>query len=157
MLKHRIILGLLFSVLFVGLITLDWYAAGGWPMAHWSTPPGMLVALVSLLAIPLGVWEMRALLARENVIISLRITIAAALLCMIWPWIEQVGDSIQQRMQEESMVGGMQNGSGPPSAAELERIDRIRQSPWFTMGKWFRSVKPHYLVPTVLALSLVAR
>ncbi len=153
MLKHRIILGLLFAALFVGLLTLDWYAAAGWPMAHWSTPPGMLVAVVSVLVIPVALWEMRALLAKENVYISIRITVAAALLCMLWPWIEQVGDTIQQRLAEQTQA---LQAAGPASPAVQERIARIKSSPWYRIGTWFKSVKPHYLVSTVLALSLVA-
>ena len=153
MLKHRILFGLLFSALFVGLIALDWYAAGDWPMAPWSTPPGLLVAVASVLLIPLALWEMRALLARQNVVISMRITVVAALLCMLWPWLEQVGDSIQQRLTvEESLV----HAAGPPEPAVLERVHRLQSSPWYSIGTWFRTVKPHYLVPTILALALVA-
>jgi CDP-diglyceride synthetase len=153
MLRHRIILGLLFAALFVGLITLDWYAAGGWPVADWSTPPGLLVAAVSVLTIPLALWEMRGLLARQNVHISIRITVIAALLCMLWPWLEQVGETIQQRLQEVSTVQGVIH-LGP---AELERVRmRIESSPWYHVGTWFKSVKPHYLVPSILAVALVA-
>jgi phosphatidate cytidylyltransferase len=65
---------------------------------------------------------MRSLLARENVHISMRITVVAAMLCMLWPWLEQVAES----------------------------------SPWHSVEKWFRTVKPHNLVPTILAASLVA-
>ena len=121
MLRHRVILGLIFAALFVGLITIDWYAAGGWPMAYWSTPPGLLMAAVSVLVIPLALGEMRTLLARQNVVISLRITVAAALLCMLWPWLEQVGDTIQQRLQEASMK---QDAPGPPATMAAEHQQR---------------------------------
>src|ERR1043165_10231097 len=97
MLKHRLILGIIFGLLFLGLIWLDWYASRGWPVADWSTPPGLVVLIVTLAAMPLAIAQMRALLARANVNISLRITILAAMLCTLWPWLEQVGDTIQQR------------------------------------------------------------
>jgi len=152
MLKQRVILGLILTALFVGLITIDWFAAGGWPMAYWSTPPGLLVAAVSVVVIPMALWEMRGLLARQNVHISLRITVIAALLCMLWPWIEQFGDSIQQRLQEAAIA----QGAGPSGPAALERTARIQSSPWYHIGNWCKTVKPHYLVPTILAFALVA-
>src|SRR4051812_11834224 len=95
MLKYRLIIGLIASTLFLALLWLDTYASGGWPVAPWSTPPGFFVALGCLVVIPLALREMQSLLAKENVLISLRVTTIAALLCMLWPWIEQVGDSIQ--------------------------------------------------------------
>jgi len=153
MLKYRILFGLIFGALFVGLIALDWYAAGGWPVAYWSTPPGMVVAVASLAVIPLALWEMRGLLARENVAISMRITVAAALLCMLWPWIEQVGDTIQQKLEWERVLVQQ---VGPPSPEAMDKLHRIESSPWLVVGNWFKSVKPHYLVPTILALSLTA-
>ena len=138
MLKQRLIVGLIIAALFVGLIWLDSYASGGWPLAAWSTPPGLMVALVSIIAIPLGLWEMRGLLAKENVTISLRITTLAAILCMIWPWLEEVAKRIQEQH------------------ADVLLQPRIEASPWYTVGRLFHSVKPEYLVPTVLAFSLVA-
>ena len=119
---YRVIFGLLFGALFIGLIFIDSWASSGWPAG--GTPPGLVVAIVSLIVIPMAIWEMRKLLALENVQISMRITVVASMLCMLWPWIEQVSES--------------------------------ESSPWHAMAKWFRSVKPHYLVPTILALSLVA-
>ncbi|HEY4328109.1 MAG TPA: phosphatidate cytidylyltransferase [Phycisphaerae bacterium] len=161
MLKYRVILGLVFGAIFIGLIWLDSYAAGGWPIAHWSTPPGLLIACVSLLIIPLAIREMQALLAKENVQISMRITVIAALLCMLWPWIEQVGDTIDQQhavllTSAPASHSGWYDEVPAPGSTEAQRLQRIESSPWYTVGKWFRSVKPHYLVPTILALSLVA-
>jgi CDP-diglyceride synthetase len=150
MFRHRVILGLPLTALFVGLITIDWFAAGGWPLADWSTPPGLLVACVCVIAIPLALWEMRNLLARQNVNISLRITIAAALLCMIWPWLGQFDDSIQERLSWPATVAGV----APPGSPE--RLVRLEASPWYDVAKWSHSVKPHYLIPTVLAAAFLA-
>ena len=120
---------------------------GGVP---YSTPPGLFVALGCLVIIPLGLREMRALLARENVIISMRVTVVAATLCMVWPWLEQVSESIQQRHDAPAAQ------AGELSPAEKQTQKQIEASPWYHVARWFRSVKPHYLVPTILALSLVA-
>src|SRR5580698_4157621 len=92
MLKLRIIFGIVFGAIFVGLIFLDSYCSLPWPMGHFSTAPGTFVALACILVIPFGLSEMKTLLARENVKISMRITIAATLLCMLWPWMEQVSE-----------------------------------------------------------------
>jgi CDP-diglyceride synthetase len=150
MLRHRIILGLLITALFVGLITIDWFAAGGWPLANWSTPPGLFVAGACLIAIPLALWEMRTLLARQNVHISFRISVAAALLCLLWPWLGQFDDSIQERLTWPSTVAGV----APPGSPE--RMIRVHASPWYHVATWFLSVKPHYIVSTILALAFVA-
>jgi phosphatidate cytidylyltransferase len=123
MLKLRIIFGTLFSALFAGLIFLDSYASRLWPDgSRFTTPPGFFVALASLVIIPMALREMRDLLAHENVRISMRITVVAAILCMLWPWVEQIAEA----------------------------------SPWHSVETWFRTVKPHYLVPTILTVSLVA-
>ena len=124
MLRHRIILGLVFSALFVGLLTIDWFAAGGWPLADYSTPPGLLVACVCAAVIPLGLWEMRNLLARQNVNISLRITILASLLCMIWPWLGQLDDSIKERRDWPSTVVNMGSVMGYVTQSETESPGR---------------------------------
>jgi CDP-diglyceride synthetase len=150
MLRHRVILGLLISALFVGLITIDWFAAGGWPLANWSTPPGLLVACVTAVAVALALWEMRHLLARQNVHISFRITVIASLLCLIWPWLGQFDDSIQERLSWPSSVPGM----APPGSPD--RLLRLQHSPWYYVGKWSHSVKPHYLIPTILAAAFLA-
>jgi len=122
MLRLRLIFGLLFGVLFIAAIALDYYCSIGWPGNPRLTPPGTFIALACLIIIPLALREMQSLLARENVNISMRITVVAALLCMIWPWVEQLSES----------------------------------SPNWTFAQWTRTVKPHYLVPTIMALSLVA-
>jgi CDP-diglyceride synthetase len=149
MLKHRIILGILFAALFVGLLAVDWFAAGGWPLADYSMPPGLLLACVTSVAIALTLWEMRNLLARQNVHISFSITLIAALLCMIWPWLGQLGDSIQERVMKWDFVGA-------PPPGSPERLARLDASPWFCIARLFNSVKPHYFVPTILAGALLA-
>ena len=154
MLKLRLIVGIIISAFFVGLLWLDTYASGGWPGVKWSTPPGMFVALASVIVIAFALREMQGLLAREGVQISMRITVLAALLCMVWPWIEQVSESIQQKHDEAAAV--QTTGAGGINAQDMEGLQRIEASPWYTIGRWFRSVKPHYLVPTILTLSLVA-
>ena len=151
MFKHRLILGLIISALFFGLVWLDSYSAAGWPAAPYSTPPGCMVLLVTLLAIPFAIAEMRGLLARQNVSISRRVTILAAILCTLWPWVEQVGESIQQR--HDTLASHV---AAPPSPSDQETLRGMEHSPWFVVGKSFRSVKPHYLVPTILAAALVA-
>lgn len=125
MLKHRIIFGLLFSALFVALIFLDSYLSNGWPTTLQRTPPGLVFALTCSLVIPLGIFEMRSLLAQQNIRISLTIVGLASLLCMLWPWLEQV--------------------------AELAPNSQFQ-----SLTLWFRTVKPHYLIPTVLTAALVA-
>lgn len=152
MLKHRLILGVIICIFLSGLMLLDSYAAGGWPVKPWSTPPGFFLAIVSLLIVPVALWEMRGLLAKENVLISLRITGIAATLCMLWPWLEQVGETIDET--HTKLVAGAPAATGNPQT--LEEIRHVEASPWFKIGRWFRSVKPHYLIPTVLVFSLVA-
>ncbi len=102
MLKYRVIFGLLFGALFIGLIFIDSWASRAWP--NGGMPPGFVVAIASLIVIPPAIWEMRKLLERENVQISMRVTVAAAILCMLWPWFEQVAD------REPSPWHGLGNG-----------------------------------------------
>lgn len=158
MLKHRIIFGLLFSALFVAWIYLDFWASRGWPGGQAWTPPGLFIALASLVVIPLGLWEMRALLRSENVHISMRITVVAAMLCMLWPWVEQVAVSTDQPSR-------LFAGSIDPATASLARGTDISAGGevvqqtnflWQRLSGWVRTAKPHYLVPTILAVSLVA-
>ena len=144
MLKQRLIVGLFLGALFVTLLWLDTWASMGWFQGARGAPPGFVLALVSLAVVPLALREMRDLLAKENVVISMRVTIVAASLCMLWPWLEQVAESIQQQHN-----GGWNTLDGPLKAT-------VEQSPWYTVGRWFYSVKPHYLVPTILVLSLLA-
>src|ERR1035437_3535099 len=94
MLRLRLIFGLLFGAIFIAAMALDSFCSAGWPLRSYATPPGAFIALACILIIPLALREMRNLLGPENVTISLRITIAAALLCMLWPWVEQVSESI---------------------------------------------------------------
>jgi CDP-diglyceride synthetase len=95
----------------------------------------------------------------------MRITVAAALLCMFWPWVEQVAGDVytwQQALSQpdlqpaevaSTMPATMRNSSGQERARQLAILE---SSPWYKLGRSFRTVKPHYLVPTVLALTLVA-
>jgi CDP-diglyceride synthetase len=151
MLKHRLILGLFLSALFVAILWLDSHSSPGWPQAHWSTPPGFYLAIVCILVAPFAIWEMKNLLAREHVTISMRVTVVAALLCMLWPWLEQVGDSLQQKRTDAAHIAAT-----APSAQNADTLHAIESSPWYVIAEWFRSVKPHYLVPTILAIALVA-
>ncbi|HVX84987.1 MAG TPA: phosphatidate cytidylyltransferase [Phycisphaerae bacterium] len=166
MLKYRLIFGILFGALFLGMIAADSWASRQWPVRPYSCPPGAFVALVCLFVIPFAIREMRALLSRQNVIVSMRITVAAALLCMFWPWVEQVADNVytwQQALSQPAsleppdaaatMPAAMRNASGQERARQLAILE---SSPWYTLGRSFRTVKPHYLVPSILALSLVA-
>jgi CDP-diglyceride synthetase len=154
MLKHRIIVGLLFGALFVAVIFLDSYCSQGWPLRGFSTPRGTFVALGCVLLIPLALREMRALLSPENVIISMRITVVASLLCMLWPWVEQVSESMLSDDYQLSHPSMSQ--AGPPSPASSGELRALESSPWFPLAQRIRTAKPHYLVPTVIALSLVA-
>ncbi len=63
MLKYRVIFGLLFGALFIGLIFLDSACSQGWPLGAFSTPPGAFVALGCVVVIPFGLREMGTLLA----------------------------------------------------------------------------------------------
>jgi len=146
MLKHRLILGIILCILLSGLMLLDSYAAGGWPIASWSTPPGFFLVIVSLLVTPIALWEMRGLLAKERVEVSMRIIVIAATLCMLWPWVEQVAETIDAQHS-------LALPKDSPTHGDLARIE---SSPWYLVGKAFRTVKPHYLVPTVLVFSFVA-
>jgi phosphatidate cytidylyltransferase len=152
MLKHRIIFGLLFGALFIGLIYLDFWASRDWPRAAAWTPPGLFIALASLVVIPLGLWEMRALLAREHVNISMRITVVAAMLCMLWPWVEQVAESLSASPGPTSAVV-VREGE---NTLRVQAGDARAESAWQRVSRFVRTVKPHYLVPTILAASLVA-
>ncbi len=162
MLKYRLIFGLLFGALFIGLIFLDSYCSGGWPLVAYSTPPGLFVALGCVVVIPFGLREMGSLLAAENVTISMRITVAATMLCMLWPWIEQVSEGVVERHAKLSQI--LPSEAGPPATmaahpipnAQVDALHAIENSPWYFIAQWTRTVKPHYLVPTILALSLVA-
>ena len=161
MFRYRIILGLLIGLVLIGLLALDSRISSGWPVAEGSTPPGLLVTVGMVVVIPFGLYEMQGLLARENVMISLRITIAAAMLCMLWPWAEQVADRVgRTHAALQAQVAAEGAVAGPVSAAQteatLDELHRVERSPWYLTSRVFRSVKPEYLVPTVLALSLVA-
>ncbi|MEI8198315.1 MAG: hypothetical protein WCI73_20670, partial [Phycisphaerae bacterium] len=133
MLRYRIIFGLLFSALLVGIFYLDSHLAGSWPQAPWVAPPGSMLGLALLLLIPLALHEMQGLLRRQNVQISMRVCVVAALLSMVWPWISQVAVSVKQFPQTQQETA--------PA--------------WAAVATHFDTVKPHYLIPTILAASLL--
>ncbi len=130
MFKLRLVYGLLFGVGLLTMFYFDQTQSRGWPARPGSFPPGILFAIMMACIIPLAIIEMRRLLARDNVTISLRVCIPAAILCMIWPWLEQLSVVLLRH---------------PAGASPVAVV----------VAHWFYTVKPHYLVPTVLALGLV--
>lgn len=130
MFKLRLIYGLLFGAILLTMFYFDQTLAAGWPARCMSFPPGTLIALTLVAIIPLATVEMRRLLKAEGVAISLRVCISASILCMLWPWLEQLAQMLINKPKGAS-----------PIAVRIA---------W-----WFHTVKPHYLVPTVLALALV--
>ena len=131
MLKLRLIYGLLFGGLLLTMFYFDQALSAGWPGRTMSFPPGTLMVLSLLGIIPLATAEMRRLLKAEGVVISMRVCVTASLLCMIWPWLEQLSQTLLDHPKGASPIA-------------------VR------VAMWFHTVKPHYLVPTVLALGLVA-
>ncbi len=131
MLKLRLIYGLLFGGLLLTMFYFDQALSAGWPGRTMSFPPGTLMVLSLLGIIPLATAEMRRLLKAEGVVISMRVCVTASLLCMIWPWLEQLSQTLLDHPKGTSPIA-------------------VR------VAMWFHTVKPHYLVPTVLALGLVA-
>jgi len=150
MLKYRVIFGLLFGALFIVLIGLDTHFSRNWPMGAYSTPRGSFVALGCLVVIPIALREMQRLLASENVTISMRITVVASLLCMIWPWIEQVSESVAE------MHTTIEHSASIDPTTRSSELHTLEATPWYRISQSGRTVKPHYLIPTVLAVSLVA-
>jgi len=79
---------------------------------------------------------------------------------------EQVAQAVQQRhdlamvhvdgRNVAGTVTQMGNGTSGWYAPDTATQDRIAASPWYTVGRVFRSVKPEYLVPTILTLCLIA-
>ena len=63
MLKHRLIFGILFTLLLSAVFYFDQTLSVGWPAKHLSLPPGTIMALALVAVIPLGLIEMRNLLA----------------------------------------------------------------------------------------------
>ncbi|MGC8625652.1 MAG: phosphatidate cytidylyltransferase [Phycisphaerae bacterium] len=130
MFKLRLIFGLLFGAILLTMFYFDQMLAAGWPARRMSFPPGTLMALTLVAIIPLATVEMRRLLKAEGVAISMRVCVSASILCMLWPWLEQLAQMLL---------------NNPKGASPIA----VRVA-W-----WFHTVKPHYLVPTVLALALV--
>jgi CDP-diglyceride synthetase len=139
MLRYRITYGLLFTTLLLGVFYLDVRLAGNWPNLPWAAPPGSIVALAAVLLIPLALREMQGLLKRQNVTISMRICVVASLLCMTWPWISQIASETSRT--EETLA--------------TRRATEPAATAWTQVAQRFETVKPHYLVPTVMAVSLV--
>ncbi len=130
MLRYRLILGFLFGAILLALFYFDCVVSRGWPQNAAALPPGTLVMLLIVVAIPPAIVEMQRLLDAQNVHISMRISVFSALLCALWPWLEQVADTIAE------------NPQGSTSLTARVVI-------------WCHTVKPQYLVPTVLVVSLV--
>jgi phosphatidate cytidylyltransferase len=129
MLHLRIIFGLIFASLAIGIIWLDTFLSAQWPGGAWKLPRGALIAMAAVPLIIMALREMANLLEKENVQISRRICSAAALLCMIWPWLVQIAQQVQ-------------GGTGPGNE--------------FLRAPFFSTSRPAYVVPTVLAAALVA-
>jgi len=147
MLKHRVILGLILTALFVGLITLDWFAARRLAHGQLEHAAGAAGSGGERRRDPDGaVGNARTSGAgKTSTSPSASRSLPRCCACS-GPWIEQFGDSIQQRLQEASAV----RGAGPPATAELERMKHIQSFPDVRQsGALFKSVKPHYLVPTI--------
>ena len=130
MFKHRLVYGLAFGISLLVMFYFDQVLSRGWPGRPMSFPPGTLIALSLALIIPLAVTEMAQLLKYENVIISRRVCMASSVLCMLWPWLEQLSEMLLDH----------------PTGASPVAIK---------IATWFHTVKPHYLVPTVMAAALV--
>ena len=135
MLRYRLIFGLLFAALLVALIWADSFCA-----SRGYAPAGTFIALATLALVPLAVKEMQSLLARSGVAISMRVSVIACLLCALWPWIEQVADLVNART--------LRLAATEPNATAPYNYSNV-------IGTWFVTVKPHYLVPTVLAAAML--
>jgi phosphatidate cytidylyltransferase len=73
---------------------------------------------------------------------------------MLWPWIEQVSE----RVYESAELLRQQTATATAAAHDprIATLQAMESSVWYTLSQWFRTVKPHYLVPTILTASLVA-
>jgi len=143
MLKYRLIFGLLFAALLAGVFYLDSHlSAGWWTRQPWVAPPGAMVLLMMAAFAPVALREMQGLLAKENVRISMRICVVASLLCMVWPWFEQVGDEVSDH---------------PRTLAAATTASRPHEhnTTWDFASHGFKTMRPAYLVPTVMAASLM--
>jgi phosphatidate cytidylyltransferase len=129
-LKQRMIFGLFFAVVLLAILYVDQVAARGWPGRTWSFPPGTLCALVLAGIVFAAVGEMRRLLENEKIIISRRVCITAALLCMLWPWMQQLSELLLANPQ-----------GAHPIAIHI--------------AHWIHSVMPEYLISSVLGLAFV--
>lgn len=133
MLKYRIIFGVIFAAILLGLFYCDDQLSSNWPGGMWVAPRGAVIALLLALVLPFGIREMQNLIAsdKSTVDISMRVCVPACILCAFWPWIEQVAQTV---------INTHNHGMYPA---------------WEWIGLKFKTVKPHYLVPTVLAAATV--
>jgi phosphatidate cytidylyltransferase len=128
MLHLRLIFGALIIALLGAVFYGDYALSAGWPKQGGTLPPGALIALLSIPMCVLAIQEMANLLQAEGVVISRRICTVAALLCMLWPWLQQVAEK----------------GRNLPSGS------------WTHLTSVFDTTKPGYVAPTILAAALVA-
>ena len=80
--------------------------------------------------VPFAISEMHHLLANEKIVISKRVCVTAAMLCLLWPWMEQLSELLLEHPQ-----------GAHPLAIQI--------------AKWIHSVMPEYLISSVLGLAFV--
>lgn len=133
MLKYRLIFGVIFAALLVGLFYLDDLLSVQWPGGMWVAPRGAVIAFMLAAVLPLALREMQGLIASDSssVDISMRVCVPACILCAFWPWVEQVAQTV------------------------IETHNHGMYPAWESIGRVFKTVKPHYLVPTVLSAATV--
>ncbi|HMD54908.1 MAG TPA: phosphatidate cytidylyltransferase [Phycisphaerae bacterium] len=130
MFRQRLILGLLFGAALLAIFYLDQVTAVGWPGRTWSFPPGTLFAILMAGIVPFAISEMHHLLAKEKIVLSKRVCVTAAMLCLLWPWMEQLSELLLEHPQ-----------GAHPLAIQI--------------AKWIHSVMPEYLISSVLGLAFV--
>lgn len=132
MLKLRLIFGVLFIAIMLGIFYLDAFLSAGWHTQRpWHAPPGAVLALVAIALITMGLVEMRRLLAKAKVAISMRIAVVSSLLCVLWPWLGDVSAWMRS-----------------------DRAHHVNRA-WEFVAHAFLTLKPAYVVPTVIAAALV--
>lgn len=133
MLKYRLIFGVIFAAALVGLFYLDDRLSSQWPGGQWLAPRGAVIAFLLACVLPLAMREMHGLIASDKIKadISMRVCVPACILCAFWPWVEQVAQTV------------------------IETHNHGMYPAWEWIGLKFKTVKPHYLVSTVLAAATV--
>jgi len=124
------LLGILISAALLTIVYFDQVTARGWPARTWSFPPGTLMAIALAGIVPFSVGEMRNLLANQKIVISKRVCVTAALLCLLWPWMQLLSELLLENPQ-----------GAHPLAIQIAR--------------WIHSVHPEYLISSVLGLAFV--